>query len=79
MNGKSRYEVGVEKLLSAEAEVSVMQNALQALQPELVVAAGKVQTTMKKVMAESADAAEFEKVVIVDEALANEQVTMSKT
>lgn len=77
LTGKKRYEVGLEKLNSAEAEVSVMQAALEALQPQLVVAAAKVAETMKKVEAESAEAAEVEKIVMVDEELANEQVLFS--
>lgn len=76
--GKKRYEIGLEKLVSAEAEVSVMQLALEALQPQLVVAAGKVADTMKKVEAESADAAEVEKVVMIDEAAANEQAQVAQ-
>lgn len=50
-----------------------MQQALEALQPQLVEAAAKVSETMKKVEAESAEAAEVEKIVMADEAIANEQ------
>ncbi|XP_045470082.1 dynein axonemal heavy chain 7 [Harmonia axyridis] len=70
---KSRYEVGLEKLDAAGAEVAVMQLALEALQPELVVAAAAVQVTVKKVEAETAEAGEVEKVVLAEEAIANEQ------
>lgn len=73
MTGKKRYEVGLEKLDHAASQVSVMQSALEALQPALVEATAKVAETMKKVEAESAEAAEVEKVVLSDEAIANEQ------
>ncbi|KAI4465685.1 dynein axonemal heavy chain 7-related [Holotrichia oblita] len=73
LKGKRRYEVGVEKLISAGAEVSVMQASLEALQPQLIVAAAKVADTVKKVEAESAEAAAVEKVVLEDEAAANIQ------
>ena len=56
--GKSRYEVGIEKLDHAASEVSVMQEDLVALQPQLVVAANQVQEMVIKVEKESADVAE---------------------
>lgn len=73
MLGKKRYEVGLEKLASAAAEVTVMQAALEALQPQLVVASEKVAETLKQVEAESAEAAIVEQNVQADEAVANEQ------
>ncbi|CAH1117610.1 unnamed protein product [Phaedon cochleariae] len=73
LNLKKRYEVGLEKLQSAGAEVSVMQASLAALEPQLVIATAKVEETMKIVEAESAEAAEVEKTVQEDEAVANEQ------
>lgn len=57
MNGKRRYEVGLEKLLSAAAEVSIMQNELIALQPALQQAANDVKEVMLKVETESEDVA----------------------
>lgn len=65
--GQKRYEVGLEKLQAAGAEVAIMQAALEALQPQLVVAQTKVEETVKIVEAESAEAAEVEKIVMVDE------------
>lgn len=56
--GKSQYEVGIEKLDSAAGEVSVMQEELAALQPQLVVAANQVQEMVAKVDKESVDVAE---------------------
>jgi dynein heavy chain len=58
LTGKSRYEVGVEKLDSAAGEVSVMQEELVALQPQLVVAANQVQEMVAKVDKESLDVIE---------------------
>lgn len=71
---KKRYEVGIEKLDHAGSQISIMQESLEALQPQLVEAAAKVQDTVKKVEAESAEAAEVEKTVVADEEVANEQV-----
>lgn len=70
---KKRYEVGLEKLESAGAEVSVMQANLIALEPQLIEATNKVEETMKKVEKESTEAAEVEQVVMHDEEIANEQ------
>ena len=42
MKGKRRYEVGLEKLQSAASQVSVMQEELTALQPQLVQASKEV-------------------------------------
>lgn len=65
--------MGLKKLDAAGAEVAVMQSELEALQPQLVHAAKIVEETMKKVQAESADAAAVEHTVMEDEAVANEQ------
>ncbi|KAJ9589380.1 hypothetical protein L9F63_017432, partial [Diploptera punctata] len=73
LTGKSRYEVGIEKLDSAASEVSVMQDELKALQPQLEVAAKQVQEMVATVERESRDVAEVEKVVLADEEVANEQ------
>lgn len=71
---KSRYEVGLSKLDNAAAEVSVMQEALEALQPQLVEAAAKVERTVQQVAKEKAAASEMESIVMVDEEVANQQV-----
>ena len=73
LTGKSRYEVGIEKLDNAAGEVSIMQEELIALQPQLQVAAEQVQEMVAKVEKESADVAEVEKIVMADEEVANEQ------
>ncbi|XP_017769738.1 PREDICTED: dynein heavy chain 7, axonemal-like [Nicrophorus vespilloides] len=73
LTGKKRYEIGLEKLENAGAEISVMQASLEALQPALVAAAATVAKTLGEVEVESAEAAIVEKNVMVDEELANEQ------
>lgn len=73
MKLKKRYEVGLEKLQNAGAEVSVMQANLIALEPQLIQATNKVEETMRDVEKESDEAAEVEKVVMHDEEVANEQ------
>ncbi|KAJ8952271.1 hypothetical protein NQ318_007438 [Aromia moschata] len=73
IKGKKRYEVGLEKLASAGSQVSIMQASLEALQPQLVVAAAQVENTLKIVQKESQEAAVVEATVMEDEAAANEQ------
>ncbi|XP_074662516.1 dynein axonemal heavy chain 7-like [Tubulanus polymorphus] len=73
LKAKRRYEVGLEKLESAQSQVSVMQNELIALQPQLVVASKEVDEIMVVIERESIEVAKVEKVVRADEAVANEQ------
>ena len=78
MSLKRRYEVGLEKLESAAAQVASMQVQLEALQPQLRVASKEVDELMVVMEHESAEVAETEKVVKVDEAVANEQAMAAK-
>ncbi|XP_074514231.1 dynein axonemal heavy chain 7 isoform X2 [Sebastes fasciatus] len=78
MTLKHRYEVGLEKLESAADQVSTMQVELEALQPQLLVASKKVDEMMVVIEHESVEVAEVEKVVKVDEAVANEQAMAAK-
>ncbi|XP_060786498.1 dynein axonemal heavy chain 7-like [Neoarius graeffei] len=78
MQLKQRYEVGLEKLDSAAAQVATMQVELEALQPQLRVASKEVDEMMVIIEHESEEVAKTEKVVRVDEALANEQATAAK-
>ncbi|KAL1123751.1 hypothetical protein AAG570_001524 [Ranatra chinensis] len=71
--GKKRYEVGLEKLAHAAAQISIMGLELKALQPALQAAASNVKEIMSKVELESQDVAKVEAVVKVDELAANEQ------
>ena len=70
---KRRYEVGLEKLDSAASQVSIMQQELTDLQPQLVVASEEVDKIMVIVEKESIEVAKVEKVVKADEAIANDQ------
>ncbi len=48
MNGlKRRYEVGLEKLLAAEADVNIMKQELIELQPKLIETGKEVEETLK--------------------------------
>ncbi|XP_029937135.1 dynein heavy chain 7, axonemal [Myripristis murdjan] len=78
MKLKRRYEVGLEKLESAEDQVATMQVELEALQPQLVAASKEVDEMMVVIEHESVEVAETEKVVKEDEAVANEQATAAK-
>lgn len=78
MTLKRRYEVGLEKLQSAAAQVATMQVELEALQPQLVVASKEVDQMMVVIEHESEEVAKTEKVVRVDEAVANEQAMAAK-
>ncbi|XP_075336554.1 dynein axonemal heavy chain 7 [Odontesthes bonariensis] len=78
MKLKRRYEVGLEKLMSAAEQVATMQVELEALQPQLVVASKQVDEMMVVIEHESQEVAEIEKVVKVDEAVANEQAMAAK-
>uniref|UniRef100_A0A665VEB7 Dynein axonemal heavy chain 7 n=1 Tax=Echeneis naucrates TaxID=173247 RepID=A0A665VEB7_ECHNA len=78
MKLKRRYEVGLEKLESAADQVATMQVELEALQPQLLVASKEVDEMMVVIKHESLEVAETEKVVKVDEAVANEQAMAAK-
>ncbi|XP_061547478.1 dynein axonemal heavy chain 7 isoform X6 [Phycodurus eques] len=78
MMQKSRYVVGLEKLESAASQVATMQVELEALQPQLIETCKKVDEMVIKVERESAEAAETEKVVKMDEAVTNEQAMAAK-
>lgn len=54
---KKRYEVGLEKLASAAAEISVMGENLKKLQPALLQASDDVRQTVTKVDKEKEDVA----------------------
>lgn len=78
MKLKQRYEIGLEKLEYAAAQVATMQVELEALQPQLVVAGKDVDEMMVVIEHESVEVAETEKVVRLDEAVANEQAMAAK-
>lgn len=78
MKLKCRYEVGLEKLESAADQVASMQVELEALQPQLRVASKQVDEIMAVIEHESVEVAKTEKVVSMDEAVANEQAMAAK-
>ncbi|XP_041928965.1 dynein heavy chain 7, axonemal isoform X2 [Alosa sapidissima] len=78
MTLKRRYEVGLDKLQSAASQVATMQVELEALQPQLKVASKEVDQMMVIIEHESVEVAKTEKVVRVDEAVANDQAMAAK-
>lgn len=78
MTAKTRYENGLEKLMSAESQVDTMKEELIALAPKLVVA--QKETAEAKVVIEknSKETAAKELVVAADEAETNEQAMAAK-
>ncbi|XP_030613861.1 dynein heavy chain 7, axonemal isoform X2 [Archocentrus centrarchus] len=78
MTMKCRYEVGLEKLKSAAEQVATMQVELEALQPQLLVASKEVDEMMVVIERESVEVAETERVVKMDEAIANKQAMAAK-
>ena len=75
MTAKRRYVNGLEKLAFAESQVSVMQKELEALQPQLKIAAEQTEKMIKTIEIESKQAEESRKVVAAEEAIANEKAT----
>lgn len=63
---------------SAADQVATMQVELEALQPQLRVASTEVDEMMVVIEHESVEVAKTEKVVKVDEAVANEQAMAAK-
>ena len=63
MKLKKRYEVGLEKLESAASQVASMQEELEQLKPQLVVAGKEVAEMMIVIEKESKEVAETEKVI----------------
>ena len=62
MKLKKRYEIGLEKLESAASQVAGMQEELEKLKPQLVVAGKEVAEMMVIIEKESKEVAETEKV-----------------
>ncbi|KXJ28065.1 dynein heavy chain 7, axonemal [Exaiptasia diaphana] len=78
VKAKRRYEVGLEKLDSAQSQVSGMQAELEALQPQLIQAGKEVDDIMVIIERDSIEVAKTEKIVKADEAVANEQAMAAK-
>nr|XP_033343017.1 dynein heavy chain 7, axonemal [Megalopta genalis] len=67
LEGKKRYEAGLERLDSTHKQVEKMQEILVALQPKLLVAAKDVEAMFLDVQRQSDEAAAIEQVVAQDE------------
>lgn len=67
LEGKRRYEAGLNKLDSTHKQVEKMQKILVALQPKLVEAAKDVEKMLASVEKESEEVAAIERVVKADE------------
>ena len=75
---RDRYEIGLEKLLSAEESVSVMKEELIALQPVLVKTSEEVEETLTVVDKETEQAEAKRAVVEKEEAVANVKAQVAK-
>ena len=75
---RDRYEIGLEKLLSAEESVSVMKEELIALQPVLVKTSEEVEETLTVVDKETEQAEAKLAVVEKEEAVANVKAQVAK-
>ncbi|XP_017795795.1 PREDICTED: dynein heavy chain 7, axonemal-like [Habropoda laboriosa] len=64
---KTRYERGLGQLDETQKQVVTMQETLKSLQPQLIIATQDVQRMLLEVDKEKQEAAEFEKVVKIDE------------
>ncbi|KAK3287738.1 hypothetical protein CYMTET_4767 [Cymbomonas tetramitiformis] len=69
--GARRYEGGLEKLLATEGAVAGMQEELQRLQPQLLVAREDADKMVANVEAQEAEADKVRKVVQAEEQVAN--------
>lgn len=67
LNGKGRYEAGLERLDSTHKQVERMQEILVALQPKLLVAAKDVEVMFLDVQRQNDEAVAIEQVVKSDE------------
>lgn len=69
---RNRYLTGLEKLEFAASQVSVMQEELQALQPELIKTSAETEKLMIKIEQDTVEVEAKKEVVAADEAVANE-------
>ena len=72
MTLKQRYLTGLEKLEFAASQVSVMQQELQDLQPELIKTSAETEKLMVKIEQDTVEVEAKREVVSADEAVANE-------
>ncbi|XP_075305326.1 dynein axonemal heavy chain 3 [Odontesthes bonariensis] len=69
---KNRYVVGLQKLEFAASQVSVMQQELTALQPELIQTSAETDKMMVKIEGETVEVDAKKELVSADEKVANE-------
>ncbi|KAK1880668.1 Dynein heavy chain 3 axonemal [Dissostichus eleginoides] len=69
---KNRYIVGLEKLEFAASQVSVMQEELTALQPELIKTSAETDQMMVKIEGETVEVDAKKELVSADEKVAND-------
>ncbi|XP_074648811.1 dynein axonemal heavy chain 3-like [Tubulanus polymorphus] len=72
MQLKNRYLTGLEKLEFAASQVSVMQQELRDLQPELIKTSAETEKLMVKIEQDTVEVEAKKEVVSADEAVANE-------
>ncbi|XP_050489817.1 dynein axonemal heavy chain 7-like isoform X1 [Bombus huntii] len=70
INAKTRYERGLDQLDETQKQVVTMQETLKLLQPQLITATQDVERMLLEVDKERQEVAEFEKVVKIDESVA---------
>jgi len=75
---KQRYETGLEKLDFAASQVSVMQQELKDLQPELVKTSADTEKLLSKIAQDTVEVEAKKEVVSADEAVANEAANVAK-
>eukprot|EP00794_Sanderia_malayensis_P008808 gene8808-9750_t len=78
MQLKQRYLTGLEKLDFAASQVSVMQQELRDLQPELVKTSAETEKLMAKIEQDTVEVEAKKEVVSADEAVANQAATVAK-
>nr|XP_019946415.1 PREDICTED: dynein heavy chain 3, axonemal [Paralichthys olivaceus] len=75
---RNRYLVGLQKLDFAASQVSVMQQELTALQPELIQTSAETDKMMVKIEAETVEVDAKKELVSADEKVANEAAAAAK-
>ncbi|KAL4617872.1 dynein heavy chain 3, axonemal [Arapaima gigas] len=75
---RNRYLVGLQKLDFAASQVSVMQQELTALQPELIKTSAETEEMMKKIEKETVEVDAKKELVSADEKVANEAAAEAK-
>ncbi|KAK0140700.1 Dynein heavy chain 3, axonemal [Merluccius polli] len=75
---KNRYIIGLQKLEFAASQVSVMQQELTALQPELIQTSAETDKMMVKIEKETVEVDAKKELVSADEKVANEAAAAAK-